>query len=214
MRLNSMSSAVIVLLAAAISGPVQGSIITYTTSGIGSGTLGANAFIDQEFAIVVTADTTNVVPTGGGRFAVNNISVTVHLGSSTYAGTFPGSSYIAVPSITTIPPAYAYSQLNVGDDIDTFNFVVGSFGFTGYNPQTSLGPLAVEAFTPYTGTFFGLPTSGGFFSLDDRTSSPDMTFEARVEGVPEPSMFVVAVLMAASGLAIGWQGQARKSQVG
>lgn len=210
MRWNVLTPALVILLAVAATDRVQGSIITYTISGIGSGTIGATSFTDQPFSIIATANTDNVQPTGGGRFAVNNNSVVVQLGATTYAGTSPGSSYIAIPSITIIPPAFAYSQLNVGDFIDTFNLGVGSFDFTGYDLQAPLGPVAVEAFTAYTGDFFGLPTSAGFFVLNHQTSSPEMTFQATVAAVPEPSMFVVAALLSMSGAAMVCQQRVRE----
>ena len=90
---------------------------------------------------------------------------------------------------------------------------MGSFDFTGYDLQTSLGPAPAVAFTAYTGLFFGFLTSGGFFSLDSQTSSPDMTFQATVDAaVPEPSMLVVATFLSGSGGAMVWQRRLRERQ--
>jgi hypothetical protein len=200
MRWNLLTAASVVMLAAATTARVEASIITYETSGTGSGSLDGVNFLNEFFSILVTADTASVqvVPGGGStQYAVNNLSLVVQLGATTYAGTFPGASYLVFPSSATFPPAYAYTQYHVGDDFDPFNFYVDSFSFTPYDLKTSLGPLSPGSFT----SSLGVPTTAGLFQLD---STSQLSFQATVAEVPEPSMFLVAMLLTASA-AVCWQ---------
>jgi hypothetical protein len=203
MRWNLLTAALVLLLATvAMTARVEASIITYETSGTGSGSLDGVNFLNEFFSVLVTADTASVqvVPGGGStQYAVNNLSLVVQLGAATYAGTLPGASYLLFPASTTFPPAYAYTQFHVGDDFDPFNFYVDSFSFTPYDLKTSLGPLSDV--TMNMPSAFGVPTTAGIFRLN---STSQLSFHATVAEVPEPSMFLVAMLLTASAAAC-WQ---------
>jgi uncharacterized protein YaiE (UPF0345 family) len=67
--------AAIVASIAAFASVAQAEPITYTFSGVASGTLGALGFLNSDFTVTLVGDTTNVTSSGGEHFNVASNAV-------------------------------------------------------------------------------------------------------------------------------------------
>jgi hypothetical protein len=174
------TAAVSLLIALADEAPAAQ--IAYITTGVGSGTLGATPFTNQPFAVTAIAETSQVQD-NPFSFGVNNISTTVQLGATSLTAS-PGSSYAAKNADPQFA-AYFWSNLLVGDEIDTAEITLVNSGFFGFDLKTALGPV--------------FPTDQGSFVLI--TNQGTLTFQSRSQVqfnatiVPEPSTLALAALV-------------------
>ena len=164
----------------------KASLIDYTLSGIGTGSLGAAPFSDVPVTITSTADTTNITVTSGVFFAPN-IAATVSvsgLGSATF--TIPTRNF----DNSNVAGAGISAPNQQRDILD-----IVSSAFASYDLSSSLGLVTG---TPVINSGTGFATTVGDFSLSSISS---VTFQA--DTVPEPSTF--ALLDAASVGLILWR---------
>ena len=155
----------------------QGVPISYTITGIGSGSIGASPFTSQPFTLTILADMSNVQLPFPNSYAVNNTSATMQIGAVTTPA-LAGSSYAS----TTF---FGYSGGVVGDEIDTFPVYVSAPGLTGYNLQAPVGPLSA---TPSPAFF--LQTDLGYVTIN---SFSQVSFQATI---PEPTAALVFAAVA------------------
>jgi hypothetical protein len=142
--------------------------ITYTLSGTGSGTLGADQFSDASFLITSIADTSGISETDG-VFSVRDSIATVFvsgLGTATFNDQTLNADNTAL-SATGISTYGAILWLN-------------SPTFANYDLGSSLDPVAG---TPFGNFGMGFSTTAGNFTLSSVSS---LTFQA--EMTPEPSI--------------------------
>jgi hypothetical protein len=182
--MKRMMFAALVLLAA--TGSAGATMITYTETTIGSGTLGTNTFRDALITMIATADTTAVTG-GSGFFSVNNIVTTVtvdSLGLATFTTpvlTFDNQSATAVGFATS-----------AGSILDTVASQAATYGLT-----TPIGPFTGGNFIRPDLTF--ATTLGGL----NITSVGNVTFTAAA--VPEPSTFALLSLMGSVSGLVAWR---------
>ena len=154
-------------------GKVQAESVTYTFSGIGSGSFGANAFSDVAFTITSTADTSLIVSLNPGVLFVPNLTATVSvfgLGSA---------AFIFLPVNVN---NQNLSRVGISDrDQQLAILFIDNPACSTYDLSTSIGPLAGA---PIFNSSASFGTTAGAFSL---TSISTASFEAFVQPVPEPS---------------------------
>ncbi|HXR03272.1 MAG TPA: PEP-CTERM sorting domain-containing protein [Verrucomicrobiae bacterium] len=161
----------------------KASLIDYTLSGTGSGSLGAVPFSDTAFTITSTADTANITESLG-VFQVPDITATVFvsgLGSATF--TIPTDNFDTID----FTPGAGISSPNQHRDI----LDISSSAFASYDLSSSLSPVTG---TPSINSGTGFQTTAGNFLLSSISS---VTFRADV--VPEPSTFALLGVVS-----VGW----------
>jgi hypothetical protein len=183
----ALATAVVGLALAATAKAVP---ITYTFSGTASGALfdatGAETdFTDQLFSIVLSADTSDILPDDPFYRIFN-------LGGSFTEGAFNATLSPGVAIVVNNDPAF-----------DRVNFFNASFenglgfsghpGLTGYDLSTSVGPLTVPDAVNAPAGFLNPTFNGGAFALENGgslefTGNTSLTFTADVRGnaIPEP----------------------------
>jgi hypothetical protein len=154
--------------------------ITYTVSGVASGSLGGSSFTDALVTITMTSDTTTVTPYEPSL--PSNTGTTTVSVAGIGDGTLTNTLYVL--DVTASPSSAAGFE-----DLTTdFVFAVLDTGFAGYSLGTSFGPLTGVADATHGIT---TPTTEGELEID--ATSGDFTFTA-VEppaATPEPSSFAL-----------------------
>lgn len=176
------------LVSSMVSQEARAGLITYTTTGVGSGTLGATAFTNQAFTITSVADSSQVQDLTFS-YGVNNESTTIKLGATSLT-TAAGSSYVAKTAVPSVAQFY-YSGVLVGEFFDTPNLDLLNTSFLGYDLKTPLGPLNI-----LNGTI-GIVTDQGFLGF---YSLSQVQFTATA--VPEPSTLALAATGGLFGLGL------------
>ncbi len=188
MRTGSLVATALLLAASTLT--VHAEPITYTESGLLSGTLGRNYFLDALVTITATGNTNSVVNDGGGTYSiVLPAELTVAgIGSTTFKDTMD----------------FSVNQTNhlagVGDvtqNAELLSTAVRGSAFGNYNLQSSIGPINGEAI--YSSDVFAR-TGLGLFNIEGDDGS---TFQAVASSpaVPEPSSLVLLAtgLLGAAG---------------
>ena len=177
-----------------------GTPITYTFTGIGSGTIGATSFTNSTFTFNFTADTTAIDASGAPFYRLSNVGGTFMEGATTVTLT---------PTVTLVATADgATPRINFFNATFDNGLGINDPSLATYELATSFGPLTVTApgtatsfLTPtFNGSGDGFATSGGLVEI---TADTSLTFTAALQGttVPEPaSLALVGTALAGFGL--------------
>jgi len=159
--------------------------ITYTFSGIGSGSLGASTFADSSFTITCTADTSQiiqnisrslVVPVSVATIFVSSLGTTETVISPTEIILNQRGGRITYNSTSPLffPPVPIFFSVT--------NYAV----FSTYDLITAIGPITTgQLLTGVTSPPGGVRTTAGDFTL---TAAPSTSFQA---SVPDQSSTLV-----------------------
>ncbi|MDP9169545.1 MAG: hypothetical protein M3N54_02905 [Acidobacteriota bacterium] len=151
--------------------------ITFSYSGIGSGTLGGTAFSNAAFTISALADTTNILAFGTGFSLIDTSASIMITGFGTFAFTSPTRNFV-----------------NDSSHIAGFSFSTGGTSGTDLLDTTSNIALSTWAMLTSVGPVTGTGTLMQWFTVNARTKSgtlifnnatPTITFQAIVP-TPEP----------------------------
>lgn len=200
------------ILLLGVAGPAQAAPITYTQSGIATGTIGGSIFTNALVTYTATGDTDNVIDLGGTEddgfiipfniFFGNPISATVNIAGIGMATiTDPSAVYaISVPvdideDGDTDPPVVIFGTIDHPlEGLGSFTGLGGtaSDSFAGYDLRTAIGPITA---TGGIGRDSSNPvnTSLGVlrFSSDINLGSSEGTFTATLTSVPEPGSLLL-----------------------
>ncbi len=201
----------ILLLGAA--GPAHAGPITYTQSGIASGTIGGSTFTDALVTVTVHGDTDNVVANSvfeddgveipAGLYLINLSSLTtIDIADIGIATIIDRVAVYSFPPVdinddgSLDPPTVIFGAVDNFPVLESFTGIGGTFdnALAGYNLRTAIGPITGLG---GVGSFLTLNTSRGALSFtSDDVSGSEGTFTATVTTVPEPG----SVLLLGTGL--------------
>lgn len=157
--------------------------ITYTYSGVGSGSLGGAAFTDAAFLVSAQADTDNIAPWVNATVQNTHTSASILLdGIGSFAFSVPTHTWVANNCCGGF-------GVNLGLNLLTVNSPTITYGLA-----TILGPTLFQDATTH-GQFSSIATTGGLLTITSLKNN-ELTFAA---AVPEPS--TVALVLA--GLCVG-----------
>jgi hypothetical protein len=182
-----LTAAALGLLATA--GRAEAARINYTTTVVGSGSLGGTSFTGATIIITALAETNDVVDAGGGSFYVDNLAVSLLLnlaGGGGDAGNFttPGRTFV-----TQADQTFAFHPATSAGSADVLGLQHADFG--GYDLKSA---LSLSGATPVTS---GQAFATSLGDLVITSTSGDAAFRADFVGltpVPEPSSFALAVI--------------------
>jgi hypothetical protein len=188
MNFRCLALAGLVFTGLTVTSPSDAAPITYTFTGVGSGTIDTSAFSGQ-FSFAFTGDTSNVQP-DAPFYRLFNLGGTFTAGS--FSATLTSNNVIVATADSTIP------RINFFNSTVTAGLGFQDPALTGYDLMTSIGPVTVSA--PGTSTSFLLPTFGGGSFITTTgiaiaiAENSSLTFEASVSAVPEPSTWAMLIL--------------------
>jgi len=170
--------------------------ITYTFTGIVSGTLGSTPFEGQALTAILLGDTANAAPDGGGGF-VNNIAA--GQASISIAGVGSGT-FTDLMYVFSCPPCSGFIELQ-GQSAGTGALTFTDPAFLAYDLTTAIGPVNSSGPTPASFLPWSNTTSFGTFNI---TSIDSPTFQATLSGasVPEPGTFALVSLALLAAFAL------------
>ena len=201
------------ILLLGLAGPAHAVPITYTQTGIASGSLGGLTFTNAQIVLSATGDTDNVVPNGefeddgeivpAGMYFINVSSLTTIdiAGIGTATLTEPSAVY-AFPISVDIdedgapdPPLVIIGAIDDYPALESFTGLGGSGNdaFAGYDLRTAIGPVAGFGGIGYPPTHF-VTTSRGDLRFTANLGESDNnqgTFTATVTTVPEPGSLLL-----------------------
>jgi hypothetical protein len=158
--------------------PAQASPITFTIDGVGTGSLGGQAFEDAAFQIVALADTADVFSISGGFQVVN---------STTTVSVFTVGSGAFTNEIRTTSNQTSLRG-GFGDfDVNRAILFVNNVAFGSYDLQSAFGPVSGS---PVFNAFFPFPTTFGDFFLSD-VGQVTFTATMAAAAVPEPATLLL-----------------------
>jgi len=213
MRLSTLMRAAALLVA--VLGPVpaaQAAPITYTLSGLASGSLGGVPFVDQLVTVAVTGNTNNVidlfVPEINASIFVNpNVATTVSIPGLPVALVTQPTAIYRLPAIPDdvdvddeLPPLPFVLIASLDNPPDLLELTGLGFFVTNqlanYDLRSSFGPLTSVAGIEYPQSTFLMTNRGALRFTSSFDEADQGTFSAAVSAVPEPS----GVLLVTSGL--------------
>lgn len=147
--------------------------ITYTDSGIASGTIGKQSFTNSLVVFTFVGDTSNI--TNDGFLFLNNLGLSTVQIDGVGIASFTSSTF-GVADQPSFPGAAFY------DAATSFAFGTGSAVFSTYGLDTALGPITGSFIT--NGASIGEATNFGSLFI---TSAGNTTFQAITSPIPEPS---------------------------
>lgn len=173
MRLHRVLAAV-AFAAASLFTAAQAAPITYTLSGVMSGSLGDTAFTDQSFTWTITGDTSVFIgpPPNEGVFASSN---TIAINGFTPANLTNTPYLVAANVLTGDSVVFIAPSANEG-------ILFGSPDFATYDVRNAIGPIAVNFIDGST----SIATDQGALIVTDAT---DGMFQAST--VPEPATLAI-----------------------
>jgi hypothetical protein len=188
--------------AAFLGGGVHAATITYTFTGVASGSLDGVAFTDTDFTVTETGDTANIVPPGGsgGEYFAPIDSADFTLGSDSGSLSGAGLTNTVVLNPSSSFPAIVFGQGNSGGGVaeglinpafETYDLATG-FPLTAGTPS-----FITQVFDTSTG------------SLLEFDSASSVSFQA-VGGVPEPATWAV-MLVGFGGLGAAMRSRRRRA---
>jgi hypothetical protein len=210
MSLKHLAAFASLLCFSALSCPVSASLIAYSETFTGSGTLGSlGSFTNATVTLLGVGDTNNVLGTAG------NADITLAAGAATVTvSSLPGSATFTdtILVVTTNP----ISPLGEADFIDNtlpFVTIAGTVNSSlfNYDLKTLIGPI-VNTQNSIGATGMDYATSVGNLSFTSISASTE-TFRAFIPAaVPEPTgVIMLAIGLAGAGLAMygtRWRRQA------
>lgn len=165
-------------------------VLTYQISGVGSGTIGSQAFTDADFSLQVSADT-------GG---ITHITIFEGIPVSIFATTEEVAtlSVSGLPTATLTQGVFAFvSQQGIEGvgltglvDGDLLTIEAPGIGLDSYDLTTPIGPI--QSFQPLFDQFVDVESDQGLISFSSVTS-------ASFSAVPEPSPAIYFSLAAVGG---------------
>ncbi len=168
---------------------VRAGLISYVTTGVGSGSLDGNAFTNQAFTLTILADPSQVQDRGFS-YVVNNLSTSVQLGSTRLTA-LAGSSF-SFKNISPDLAGFYYSGGTIDDEIDTFPVQLLSPALLGFDLISPIGPLNLNnSRISYIGTSQGVLSFSSLAQL-----------QFRALAVPEPSTLVMSATAILVGLGL------------
>ena len=166
--------------------PASAAPIVITHSGIGSGTLGTNTFVNADFTITENADTANRQSFING-FYIDDTSANIFInGLGTFSFTTGTRTFVEQFGMIV-----GFSQAGV-NGMDLFDGPTNAV-FSTWNMLTSVGPVSGNGMLLQWSLLPFTTTTGGQLTFDSANAVPTV-FTAAV--VPEPA----AVTLAALGL--------------
>ena len=166
----------------------SGSGVTFTHSGIGSGSIGGVPFANASFSITEVADTSSRLPFTGGFF-IDDISATISISGL-------GLFHFTTPTRTFVNnnlDLVGFSRAGISGT-DLFNGPTHSV-FASWDMLSAIGPVTGPG-RLLAWSFSPVATDGGTLLFNN--STPNATFQATV--IPEPSTLALVLV----GLAITW----------
>lgn len=170
------------------------STISYTDTGVGSGTVGGDNFQNAAFTITATGDTTNRQSFVGGFF-IDNISASINISGLGDFLILTGTRFFVNNSVGVAGFSRAGSS-----GADLYNGPYGSSLFSTWDMLSSIGPVSGNSQLMQWGIGDMNTNSGTLIFLDGLTFS---TFTADVGGAPVPEPGTIALLgLGMAGLAV------------
>jgi hypothetical protein len=166
------------LLCLAGFGKAETASIIYIWSGIGSGSLGSNSFMDAPFTITSTANISQITEAPLGVLLVANIAATISISGM-------GIATFTIPTDTVANRSNSLVGIGAPIQDDAILFV-GNDAFATYDLGSPIGPIAGPPFRSIEAKF---ATTAGIFSLSAVSTA---TFQA----VFEPSRPSVSIYTA------------------
>jgi len=152
--------------------------ITYTFSGVGTGTVGATPFTNAAYTITLVGDTTAV--TSAGQF--HNVTTTTM--------TIAGIGTATITDVNNIFDNQGLSTLGFQSLVTFLDLLdVANPAFATYALGTNLGPISGLTATALS-QFTGVNSTLGQISMP---SSGPVTFQATIGGAPPPQVVVTPV---------------------
>ena len=180
LALRAAERSFVVLFLLAVMLRAEAASVTYTFTGVGSGTVDAASFTDAAFAIRVVADTDQIIQFMDGRFrifSVEDLSSSIEI-VGIGSGEFDREERVFVNQTSS---ALGFSHSIGEGGVDLLD--IGHPSFATYDLSTSFGPVVG---IPLIDEFSGEPSTLGSILL---FSAHDISFNAVV--VPEPSSILV-----------------------
>ena len=180
-----MFKKILVAIAAVLLLPFAASAtpITYSYTGVGSGSFNGQAFRNTEFVITAQADTDNI-----GGWCCSNAQNT-HSSTSISLDGFGTFSFLSSTHTWIAESCCMGFGNNLASNYITLDGVPALLN-VGYGLDTAIGPIT--DFSPTThGQFNNVGTSGGLLTI---SSLDHVTFEAVTTAVPEPSTYALMAM--------------------
>ncbi len=169
-----------------ITGSAFAATITFTHTGIGSGTIGSTSFTNAVFTITDVGDTADRVCIAD-VCDIDDISAWISIsGVGTFGFITPTRTFV-----NNTNAAVGFSRSSGSDLFDTWNPA-----FTTWDMLSAIGPITGDG---WIGQWTGVVTTGGDLLFADAYPVPNTVFSASL-GVPEPACFIlIAFGLAAIG---------------
>jgi hypothetical protein len=164
----------------------EAGLITYTETVNGYGSFGGVDFSDQLITITLTTDTSQITNPSAGLLRTNTALTTISV-----AGIGTGTLQTHAFNNQTAN-AFGFST-GVGAQPDILD--VQNAAFASYNHQSAIGPIVGIAIINTDAAF---STTIGDFVIS--STSSDVTMQATLASVPEPSSLALCGIAGAAGL--------------
>ena len=159
-------------------------LITFTHTGIGSGTIGGSPFFNASFRITELADTTNRYSFVGG-FSINDITASISIAGVGNFQFTQGTRTFVNNALSVV----GFSRGDLEGRIDLYNGPTNAV-FASWDMLTSIGPVTGPTRLLQWSFFPTVSTDGGVLIFND--SFTVGTFQATI--VPEPASCLLTTI--------------------